>query len=228
LTISPKLTAIMSDIIITKSSKVLCALSAALEALDSLDADFCDARAQWGNPPDRFQEAGFPALVRIILGQQISRAVAQTLWSRLAEQQWQSAQALARLEYADLQAQGLSRRKSEYIIDLARAEAEGRLDLNQLATQPADIFTKTLIAYRGIGGWTISNYRLFCLADLDAWPGNDLALMEAVKRLKNLPGRPSHAEMDNFALLWQPYRGAAALMLWHLYACLVRDSRPMG
>ncbi|NBW05928.1 MAG: hypothetical protein EBR92_08475, partial [Alphaproteobacteria bacterium] len=32
-----------------------------------------------------------------------------------------------------------------------------------------------------------------------AWPGNDLALMEAVKRLKNLPGRPSHAEMDNFA-----------------------------
>ncbi len=218
----------MSDIIINKSSKVLCALSAALEALDSLDADFCDARAQWGNPPDRFQEAGFPALVRIILGQQISRAVAQTLWSRLAEQQWQSAQALARLEYADLQAQGLSRRKSEYIIDLARAEAEGRLDLNQLATQPADIFTKTLIAYRGIGGWTISNYRLFCLADLDAWPGNDLALMEAVKRLKNLPGRPSHAEMDNFALLWQPYRGAAALMLWHLYACLVRDSRPMG
>ena len=161
-------------------------------------------------------------------GQQISRAVAQTLWARMAEKQWQSAQALAPLDYPDLQALGLSRRKSEYIIDLARAEADGRLVLNQLAEQPADIFTKTLIGYRGIGGWTVSNYRLFCLADLDAWPGNDLALMEAVKRLKNLPDRPSHAEMDNFALLWEPYRGAAALMLWHLYACLVRDSRLMG
>ncbi len=218
----------MSDTIDNNSSKAPRALSDALEALDRLDADFCDARAQWGNPPDRFEKAGFPALVRIILGQQISRAVAQTLWARMAEKQWQSAQALAPLDYPDLQALGLSRRKSEYIIDLARAEADGRLGLNQLSEQPADIFTKTLIAYRGIGGWTVSNYRLFCLADLDAWPGNDLALMEAVKRLKNLPGRPSHAEMDNFALLWQPYRGAAALMLWHLYACLVRDSRPMG
>ena len=218
----------MSNTIDNKSSKVLHALSEALEALDRLDADFCDARAQWDNPPNRFEKAGFPALVRIILGQQISRAVAQTLWARMAKKQWQSAQALAPLDYPDLQALGLSRRKSEYIIDLARAEADGRLSLNQLGEQPADIFIKTLIGYRGIGSWTVSNYRLFCLADLDAWPGNDLALMEAVKRLKNLPGRPSHAEMDNFALLWQPYRGAAALMLWHLYACLVRDSRPIG
>ena len=218
----------MANSTIHKNTKAAHALSDALLALDRLDSDFEEARAKWGSPPDRFQTAGFPALVRIILGQQISRAVAQTLWTRLSERDWQSAQTLARLDYADLQAVGLSRRKSEYIIDLARAEADGRLALSELAEQPADIFSKTLMAYRGVGGWTVSNYRLFCLADLDAWPGNDLALMEAVKRLKNLPSRPSHAEMDNFALLWQPYRGAAALMLWHLYACLVRDNRPMG
>ena len=137
----------MSDTIDNNSSKAPRALSDALEALDRLDADFCDARAQWGNPPDRFEKAGFPALVRIILGQQISRAVAQTLWTRLSERDWQSAQTLARLDYADLQAVGLSRRKSEYIIDLARAEADGRLALSELAEQPADIFrskTKTV------------------------------------------------------------------------------------
>ena len=166
--------------------------------------------------------------MRIILGQQISRAVANTLWGRFVERNWQEAQALAALDYEALQDIGLSRRKAEYIIDLARAEAQGKLNLAKLERQPADIFTQTLISHRGVGGWTVSNYRLFCLADLDAWPGNDLALMEAVKQLKNLSERPSHAEMDALAQSWAPYRGAAALMLWHLYACLVRDSRPVG
>ena len=218
----------MADNIINIFSEVPEAMDDALQALDRLDADIKAARARWGNPPDRFSQPGFSALVRIILGQQISRAVANTLWSRMTEHSWCDAPALAALDYSALQNIGLSRRKAEYIIDLARAEAEGRLDLEALGQQPAEIFTQKLIAYRGVGGWTVSNYRLFCLADLDAWPGNDLALMEAVKRLKNLPARPSHEEMDKLARSWMPYRGAAALLLWHLYACLVRDSRPMG
>ena len=218
----------MADNIFNTSSEVPNEMRLALKALDDLDTDFKAARARWGNPPDRFTPSGFAALVRIILGQQISRAVANTFWGRFVEQNWQEAQALAALDYEALQDIGLSRRKAEYIIDLARAEAQGKLNLAKLERQPADIFTQTLISYRGVGGWTVSNYRLFCLADLDAWPGNDLPLREAAKRLKNLDERPSHAEMDALAQSWAPYRGAAALMLWHLYACLVRDSRPVG
>ncbi|MBL6777392.1 MAG: DNA-3-methyladenine glycosylase 2 family protein [Alphaproteobacteria bacterium] len=219
---------IMENNIINASSEVPNEMLLALKALDNLDADFKAARACWGNPPDRFIPSGFAALVRIILGQQISRAVANALWARFVERNWQEAQALAALDYEALQDIGLSRRKAEYIIDLAQAETQGQLNLAKLEQQPADIFTQTLISYRGVGGWTISNYRLFCLADLDAWPGNDLALMEAVKRLKNFNERPSHAQMDALAQSWAPYRGAAALMLWHLYACLVRDSRPVS
>lgn len=200
----------------------------AFSALDLLDPDMGQARSRFGNPPDRFQEANFGAIVRIILGQQISRSVASALWSRLEQQNWTDAHNLSTCRYEDLQGLGLSRRKSEYIIDLACAEADGRLCLDELNRKPADEFSQTLIAYRGIGSWTVNNYRLFCLADIDAWPGNDLALMEALKRLKSLDKRPSHAEMDSYAEQWQPYRGAAALMLWHIYACLVRDARPMG
>ena len=204
------------------------ALIEALQNLDQKDQNLAAARAEFGDPPDRFEPAHFSSLVRIILGQQISRQVAVTLWGRMSERGWTEAGALAKLEYEDLQKVGLSRRKAEYIIDLARAEVSGTLDLQTLNSQSAEIFYDKLIRYRGIGGWTISNYRLFCLADFNAWPGNDLALMEAVKRLKHLEVRPSHADMDRFAESWQPYRGAAALMLWHLYSCLVRDSTPTG
>ena len=202
------------------------ALEVALDSLDERDPDMRKARAQFGNPSDRFEPAKFGTLVRIILGQQISRAVATVLWTRLVENELTTAPALAAVMYETLQSLGLSRRKAEYIIDLARAEIDGTLGLAQLNTQPGPKVSHVLTSFRGIGGWTANNYRLFALADFDAWPGNDLALMEAVKRLKNLNARPSHKEMDKFAGQWVPYRGAAALMLWHLYACLVRDAGP--
>ncbi len=203
-------------------------LLAAVRELAKTDPDFQLVLTRYGPPGDRFEKGGFAALVRIILGQQISRAVAVSLWTRLSEKGWTEARPLALCEYGDLQALGLSQRKAEYIIDLARAEMSGALNLSQLSRQPANIFTQTLISYRGVGAWTISNYRLFCLADLDAWPGNDLALMEAVRRLKGLNERPDHKTMDKLALNWQPWRGAAALLLWHYYACEVRDARPVG
>lgn len=203
-------------------------LETALIALDRLDPDLKAARATYGNPPDRFDSPTFSTLVRIILGQQISRAVASHLWERMNANSLQDETSLSSCEYETLQALGLSRRKSEYIIDLARAVTSGTLDLKKLNTADRQSFRDTLITHRGIGDWTINNYRLFCLADLDAWPGNDLALMEAVKRLKSLDERPNHKDMDMLALRWAPYRGAAALLLWHLYACLVRDARPTG
>ena len=45
---------------------------------------------------------------------------------------------------------------------------------------------KRLIEIRGIGSWTADNFRLFALGDMDAWPANDIALQEAMKRLKIL------------------------------------------
>ena len=198
----------------------------ALSCLDKLDDNLASARKTYGNPPDRFEPATFPSLVRIILGQQISRQVAKVLWQRLQKNKWQEADALASLNFDELQSVGLSRRKAEYVIELARAETDGRLNLKQLNKQPAEKFSAKLIGFRGIGSWTISNYRLFCLSDFDAWPGNDLALMKVVKRLKMLDRLPTHSEMDEFARQWQPYRGAAALLLWHLHSCLVGNGTP--
>ena len=43
-------------------------LETALDALDRLDPDLKSARAEFGNPPDRFEVASFSTLVRIILG----------------------------------------------------------------------------------------------------------------------------------------------------------------
>ena len=46
-----------------------------------------------------------------------------------------------RLNFDDLQSVGLSRRKAEYVIELARAETDGRLNLKQLNKQPSEKFS---------------------------------------------------------------------------------------
>ena len=40
--------------------------------------------------------------------------------------------------------------------------------------------------------------------------------------LKSLADRPSAEEMEALGENWRPYRGAGALVLWHLYAIEVR------
>ena len=66
--------------------------------------------------------------------------------------------------------------------------------------------TKKLVAIRGIGDWTADNYRLFVLADMDAWPYNDLALQEGMKILKSLNTRPDAKTMINMGEAGVPSR----------------------
>ena len=202
-------------------------LSAALDRLAGLDPDIAAARAAYGDPPDRMVPANYSTLARIILGQQISRAVAETLWQRLEAAQWTTVAALAHRQPDELLGLGISRRKAEYLIDLAKACQSGQLNLAQLGEMPGEEVQARLTQYRGIGNWTADNYRLFALADFDAWPGNDLALQEGMRLLKQLESRPKLAEMDIIAAGWRPVRGAGALMLWHIYAAKRRQGAPV-
>ena len=146
----------------------------------------------------------------------------------MIDQSWTDAASLAARSVYELKILGISGRKSEYLIGLADAVVSGLLDLEALWHMPGDDVRKTLTAIRGLGDWSANNYRLFALADYDAWPGNDLALQEGMKLLKNLNERPDLKAMERLAKDWQPYRGAGALMLWHIYAKLVRNAAPAG
>ena len=196
----------------------------ALNALAARDADIARTLAAYGPPPDRSLPASYETLARAIVGQQVSRAAASAIMERMETQGLTTADAVAELAPERMMAAGLSRRKSEYLIGIARDVVSGRLDLAALTDMPGAAVQDRLVSLRGVGAWTADNFRLFALADMDAWPVNDVALQEAMKRLKTLPTRPGPAEMEGLAVPWRPYRGAGALILWHLYAVEVRQA----
>ncbi|MEC7485540.1 MAG: DNA-3-methyladenine glycosylase 2 family protein [Pseudomonadota bacterium] len=196
----------------------------ALDALASRDADIARVITAYGPPPDRSLPASFDTLARAVIGQQVSRAAASSIHKRMLAAGLMSVENVAGLTVEDMMPVGLSRRKAEYLIGIAEEIASGKLDMKALAGLPGEDVQARLVAIRGIGAWTADNFRLFALADMDAWPVNDVALQEAMKRLKSLDQRPTAAEMEDMGEVWRPYRGAGALVLWHLYGIEVRKT----
>ena len=196
----------------------------ALDQLAAIDADIAAALSRFGPPPDRSLPASFETLARSIIGQQISRAAASAIWTRMRDQDHSHAPIIAAKQPDDLMPFGLSRRKAEYLIGIADEIQSGRLDLAALAKMSGEDVQKRLVEIRGIGAWTADNFRLFALGDMDAWPANDIALQEGMKRLKSLDERPNGKMLETHGEAWRPYRGAGALMLWHIYGILVRKA----
>ena len=169
---------------------------------------------------------GYESLAKIIVGQQISRQAASSIWQRLEARGWTNANAFATTDLTDLQKAGLSMQKARYLANAANAHLDGQLDFAELKTLSGEAVRDKLTSLKGIGNWTADNYRLFALKDMDAWPGGDLALQEAMRRLYDLQSRPTNSEMNELAEHWHPWRGAGALFLWHLYAIEVRHATP--
>jgi len=196
----------------------------ALDQLAAIDADIAAALSRFGPPPDRSLPASFETLARSIIGQQISRAAASAIWTRMRDQDHSNAPIIASKQPNDLMPFGLSRRKAEYLIGIADEIQSGRLDLAALAKMSGEDVQKRLVEIRGIGAWTADNFRLFALGDMDAWPANDIALQEGMKRLKSLDERPNGKMLETLGEAWRPHRGAGAMMLWHIYGILVRQA----
>jgi len=198
----------------------------ALQSLITLDGDIARTYANYGAPQDRFLPEGFETLAKIIIGQQISRQAASHIWQRMVEADLTSSVPIANATDGDLRHCGLSVRKAGYLRDIAQNILNGSLPIEEFAQLPVAEVTAHLLRQKGVGPWTADNYTLFALGDMNAWPSNDIALQEGMKRLKSLDQRPSQQEMDEIAAGWHPYRGAGALFLWHIYAIEVRKAAP--
>ena len=166
-----------------------------------------------GALPLRREEDGFPALLRAIVGQQVSVASARAIWARLEAMGLTEAAAMAAASDEDLRAAGLSRQKARY----GRALAGAGIDFNGLRAVPDVEVVRTLVAVPGIGIWTAEIYAMFALGRADVFAPGDLALQEAARMLFGLEARPSEKALRQMAEDWSPWRSVAARILWAYY-----------
>ncbi len=189
-----------------------------LEALVALDPRFAGAVARYGHPEPRIRQPGYETLLRAIVSQQVSTAAAASIWRKL-EAQVGNLHSPARMMAAspeDLRAAGLSRMKASYAQSLAGHVADGSLPLDALPADDEEAIA-LISSVRGIGRWSAEIYLLFAEGRADSFPAGDLAVQVQAGRLFADGTRPTERQLREMAEGWRPYRGVAALFLWHCY-----------
>jgi DNA-3-methyladenine glycosylase II len=157
----------------------------------------------------------FVTLARAVVGQQISVPAAQAVWRRielacpkLAPQQF------TRLGHEKLTGCGLSKRKSEYLIDLAQHFVSGALHVDKWMSMEDEAVIAELTQIRGIGRWTAEMFLIFNLSRPDVLPLDDLGLIRAIS-VNYFSGEPvTRSEAREVAANWEPWRTVATWYMW--------------
>jgi DNA-3-methyladenine glycosylase II len=165
-----------------------------------------------GRPTDPYG-----ALLRSIVGQQLSTKAARSIYGRLVDQFGGRAPTPQELLDADpevVRSAGLSRPKVNYLRSLAEHVVSGELELDRLHELSDEAVTREVTAVKGLGQWTADMFLIFHLGRPDVLPVGDLGVRRAVERAYGLEGLPSAEELERLGERWAPYRSLAALYLW--------------
>ena len=157
----------------------------------------------------------FVTLARSIVGQQISVKAAQTVWERLltACPKMTPAQML-RTGEEKLSTCGLSKRKVEYLLDLATHFRQERVHATDWAAMEDEAVIAELIKIRGIGRWTAEMFLIFNLLRPNILPLDDLGLLRGIS-VNYFSGEPvSRSDAREVAANWAPWSTVATWYLW--------------
>ncbi|APC68205.1 MULTISPECIES: DNA-3-methyladenine glycosylase family protein [Ralstonia solanacearum species complex] len=157
----------------------------------------------------------FVTLARSIVGQQISVKAAQSVWERLVEAcpKLVPAQFL-RAGHEKLAGCGLSKRKAEYILDLAEHFRNGTVHVAKWAEMEDEDVIAELTQIRGIGRWTAEMFLMFNLLRPNVLPLDDIGLINAISQ-NYFSGEPvTRSEAREVAANWEPWRTVATWYMW--------------
>jgi DNA-3-methyladenine glycosylase II len=187
-------------------------MAALIERVGTIDLATRLRRRSEERPAD-----AYGALLRAIIGQQLSTKAARTIYLRVLDVfdgATPSPEQLLEAEEADLRGAGLSGRKVEYIRDLAAHVLSGELELDRLGELSDEEAIEEIVAVRGLGRWTAEMFLLFHLERPDVLSGGDLGIRKAVQIEYGLEEMPTPERVVEIGEPWRPHRSLASLYLW--------------
>lgn len=188
------------------------------DALSQRDKVFTSIIDKHSYPPMWTRPANFATLIHIILEQQVSLASALAAFNKLKQKIGAiTPEKLLKLSDEEMKACYFSRQKMVYARHLAEALISKKLQLKKLSASPDEEIRAALKQIKGIGDWTADVFLMFALQRADVFPVGDLAMVNALKEVKQLPKNTAKEELLLMAESWRPYRTIAAMLLWHHY-----------
>ena len=173
--------------------------------LSKQDLDLKNIILQHGYPPMWTRPATFQTLILTILEQQVSLAAAYAAFKKLKERiGYVTPAKILLLSDEEMRACYFTRQKMGYARGLAEAIQSKKIQLKKLTALPDEEVRRELIL-------------MHALQRTDLFPLGDIALVNSLKEVKQLPKDISKEEMLAIAESWRPYRTIASMILWHSY-----------
>jgi len=192
------------------------AMAALIERIGEIDLQTRLRRRSEERPAD-----AYGALLRAIVGQQLSTKAARTIHRRVCELfggKTPSPRQLLEASEEELRAAGLSGRKVSYLRDLASHVLSGELELDRLGELADEEVVEEIVAVRGLGRWTAEMFLIFHLERPDVLSGGDLGIRKAVQIEYGLAELPPPRRVLEIGEAWRPQRSLASLYLWESLA----------
>ena len=153
-------------------------------------------------------------LIKSVVGQQISVQAADATWRRMVELLGEvSPDKINESDVMGLRGCGLSLRKAEYILGIAKMWEDGFLDVDWQSLEESEVIGR-LLPIRGVGPWTVDMVMIFSLGFRDVLPVGDIGLLRAVENNYSNGKKLQLEEVKRIAEPWRPFRTVATWYLW--------------
>ena len=170
---------------------------------------------QFGDLHLRGQPDPFTTLARSIVGQQVTPKAADLAWGKLlAVCPKLSPSCVIKAGAVQLSSCGLSKRKTEYILDLADHFKAKRVHADLWSEMDDEAVIAELVQIRGISRWTAEMFLIFNLLRPNVLPLDDPGLIQGISQ-NYFSGEPvSRSDAREVSANWEPWRMVATWYLW--------------
>jgi len=160
----------------------------------------------------------YHALLRSIVGQQLSTVVADIIQERFFSyfNNKPLPEKIISTPDQKLRNLGLSWAKVKYVKDLSQNILKKEIHFRGLNRMSDDEIIVKFTKVKGIGIWTVHMFLIFTLGRLNVLPVSDLGIKKAAKLNYNLRKLPSEQRLNKLSKQngWAPYNSIACWYLW--------------
>jgi len=158
----------------------------------------------------------FFSLCRTVVGQQISLASADSIWSKFSKKCKGNIKprVVLKISSRNLKSAGLSRQKISYLKIIARAFENKSFNVREIKKMDDAKAIEYITKLKGLGVWSAEMFLMFNLNRQDIFPTKDIGLLRAISKNYKTTYPPSKRFLEKISKLHSGYRTVLTWYMW--------------
>ena len=158
----------------------------------------------------------FFSLCRTVVGQQVSVASADSIWSKFSKKCKGNIKprVVLKISSRNLKSAGLSRQKISYLKIIARAFENKSFNVREIKKMDDTKAIEYITKLKGLGVWSAEMFLMFNLNRPNIFPVKDIGLLRAISKNYKTTYPPSKRFLDKISKLHSGYRTVFTFYMW--------------